>query len=457
MKFLQKHKDKAEADPSPGSPRKKRKTDQAHSKEDEISAYFTSVRPALADQDLNIQTQKPSHEKARRTNHSQPGPSSIVDKAVPTIEPADQTSYLGFGGRGPRCENGGYVSWSESVRIPSVAPAHLRIGAANSSGQLHSTHNGKATGNTDGGEWLHSPPVPPITSKFLVNDRSERFQVLSLLPTNERLSRSHSLPQHTSSPRRINLVDRAASRRTLEHVASPSSMPPCVSTHSDHRRPLRTSNIPESRGHDLPVQPSNRTSHQGISLDRETEPSALEDLGQQTSSSLGRILQECNTAFHERRIAEALQPNAPEPSPHVPVRSNMRQATEVYPTIRSMPSVRFAGVEDIYHPTAPTVFGPSMYDQQEEQCGQADQLLWAEDPLPLTWAMQDEYFNEEEAFGYVAQDWDEEAEVADYGVESGPLVDETNVCQMDDSIADKTHGRSSAVVKPNFWRPHKLY
>jgi hypothetical protein len=459
MNFLQKHKDKAEANPPPGSPRKKRKRDHAHTKEDEISAYFTFVRPALADQDLNIQTQKPSQQKARRTKHSQRETPSVVDKTVPTVEPTDQTSYLKFGGRGPRCESGSYISWSESVRIPSVTPAHFCTEAADSSGQLDSTRAGQAAGNTDGRESLHSTSVPPITSKQLVEDRGARFQVFPLPPMNERLSRSHSLPQRTTSPRPINLMGRAARRRTLEDVASPSSMPPLVSTHSDHPRSIHMSSVPRSRGHDLVVQPPDPTTHRDVSLDRETEPLALEDFGQQTSSSLGQILQDCNTAFHERRIAEALQPNAQEPPPRATVRSNMRQAPKVYPTIRSLPSVRFAGAEDIYPPTAPTVSGPSMYDQQEEQCGQADQLLWAKDTRPMPWAMQDEYFDdddeeeEEEEFDYAEQAWDEEAEVADYGVRIDPLVHETDVCRMD----DRTHGRSSAVVKSGFWRPHKLY
>ncbi|KAF2437369.1 hypothetical protein P171DRAFT_400076 [Karstenula rhodostoma CBS 690.94] len=451
MRFLQKHKGKAEVGPPPGSPRKKRKKDQAHVKEDEISAYFTSVRPTLAEQDLNVHTKKPSHRKLRDASRSLRQPSSVVDQAILTVEPADQTSYPGSGGRGPRHESGSYVSWPESVRVPSLTPAHGRVEAAKSSGQLDSTRGGR-TGNNVGGEVLHSPPIPPITTRHLVDNIGGRFQVSSLPPTNERLSRSHSLPQHTSSPRRINLVDRAARRRTLEDVASPSSMPPFVSTHSGHRR-----HIPASRGHTHCVQPPDPTVHRDVSLDHETEPLAHDDLGQHTSSSLGRILQECNTAFHEKRIAEALQHKSQGPYPRVPVQSNMRQTPEAYPTVRRIPSVRFAGVDELYYPAVPKVAGPSLYERQEEELyGHADQLFYEEGALPPPQDMHDVYFDEE-AFDYAEQDWDDEAELADDGVGADPPVNEADVHHLDGNIADRVHGRAGIVAKPGFWRPHKLY
>ncbi|KAJ4345250.1 uncharacterized protein N0V89_011380 [Didymosphaeria variabile] len=115
MKFLQKHKDKTGVGPLSGSPKKQRKKDQAHAKEEEISAYFTSVRPALAEQELNIQTKKPSPKKLREADSGRRGPPPIVDEAVPTVEPADQTPYSGLEGGGPRHESRSYISWSEST------------------------------------------------------------------------------------------------------------------------------------------------------------------------------------------------------------------------------------------------------------------------------------------------------------------------------------------------------
>ncbi|KAL5379391.1 hypothetical protein DPSP01_008459 [Paraphaeosphaeria sporulosa] len=456
MKFLQKYKDNAEVEQPPESPRKKRKKDQAHGKEDEISAYFTSVRPALARQDPNVQIKRPSHRKLRDVNCSPQQPSPIVDQAIPTVELADQTSYLGIGVRGSRHEIGSYISLSESVRVPSLPPAHGPLEAAKSSGQLDSLHNGR-TGNTITGEVLHSPPIPPITTRHLVGDICGRFQVSSMPPTNERLSRSHSLPQHTSSPRRINLADRAAGRRTPEHVASQSSMPPVLATYNGHRCHLQSHNIPEPRGHDQRVQPPDPTMHRDVILDRETEPAAHDELGQHTSPSLGRILQDCNTAFHEKRAAEALQPKEQEPYPHGPVQSNIKLTTKSYLNARRLPSVRDAGLEEVYYPSVPTVSGPEMSKHQDEELyGYTDQIFDEEDSPPPQ-HMQEEYLDEE-AFDYAEQGWDDEAELVDDDVELDLPVAEAYLHSLDNNtIMERTHSRTDAVPKPGFWRPHKLY
>jgi hypothetical protein len=53
MRFLQKEKDLPESAPQHGATKKKRKKDHTHTKEGEISAFFTAVRPVLAEQDGN--------------------------------------------------------------------------------------------------------------------------------------------------------------------------------------------------------------------------------------------------------------------------------------------------------------------------------------------------------------------------------------------------------------------
>lgn len=51
MKFLQKEKDQPESALPQSVPKKKRKKDHVNTKEDEISAFFTAVRPALAERE----------------------------------------------------------------------------------------------------------------------------------------------------------------------------------------------------------------------------------------------------------------------------------------------------------------------------------------------------------------------------------------------------------------------
>ncbi|KAF1975864.1 hypothetical protein BU23DRAFT_529815 [Bimuria novae-zelandiae CBS 107.79] len=465
MKFLQKDKNQPEAGPLPGSPRKQRKKNQAHAKEDEISAYFTSVRPALAEQDSNSQAKEGSRQKLRSKERSERERFSIVDKVFSTIESVDKSSQLGFGGKGPRHESGGYISWSESVRTPSAATARLRTEAVRNTGQLDPTPGGQEAGCTDGGGLLHSRPAPPTVTKHPDDGSGGRFQVSSVPPTNERLSRSHSLPQHTSSPRRINLVDRAARRRTLDTVVSPSSMPPFVSTHGDHRRgQAHIPTIPKVNDRSLHVQLSEPTGHRDHNPERETEQRAQEEGDQQTSSSLGRILEDCNTAFHERRKAAALHYSIRESSLDVHIPHVTTSNAKVYPAVRRIPIVQLAGVEEVYHPRAPTVYGPSIYEQQEQhQYEFADLTLDPEVTLPVARYPKGEFCDQEE-LDDGEQEWDEEAEMATNGL-CPFLSDGTGAQQFndndddddDDDFVDRMGRRSNDVVKPGFWRPHKLY
>ncbi|KAJ4287984.1 hypothetical protein N0V90_011999 [Kalmusia sp. IMI 367209] len=462
MKFLQKHKDQPETDPQPGSPKKKRKKDQAHAREQEISAYFTSVRPTLAEKDSKIQAKESHRKKLRGIDRSERERSPVVDNAISTVEPTDKISYLGFGGKGPGHESGSYVSWSESIRAPSVMPARPRIESVITNGQLDLVHGGQEAGNTDGGGMLHSRPTPPTMATHLTNGSGERFQVSSLPPTNERLSRSHSLPQHPSSPRRLNLVDRAASRRTLESAASPSSMPPFVPTHSDHQRGhFRTHHVPtifKARNHPLSVQISDPAQIRDNTFERETEQPSMGEGDHQTSSSLGRILEECNTVFHERRKVEALQANnTQEQFLGVPYHRVLRTNSERYPTIREVPTVRFASAEETYRPRAPTLSGPSIYEQQQQRQDDLEHELLDDevDTLQVSDTVQHEYFDGDLDIGERA--WNEEAELTAYCTLLDPVEeDQAYTRQVDDGM-DRAWVRSNIVARPGFWRPNRLY
>ncbi|KAI4917660.1 uncharacterized protein J4E92_009054 [Alternaria infectoria] len=91
MKFLQQHKDEPEPVPRTDASKKKRKKDNEQMKEGEISAFFTSAQPALADKDTNTLPQHPVP-KAKRRRRDQ---SSVDDIAIPTVEATGQASYLG--------------------------------------------------------------------------------------------------------------------------------------------------------------------------------------------------------------------------------------------------------------------------------------------------------------------------------------------------------------------------
>ena len=462
MKFLQRNKGRPEANQLPGSPRRKRKRDQAHAKEEEISAYFTSVRPALVEQNSKIQAKEGSHQKLQGNSCSERERSSVRN-AILTVEPADKVSCLGFGDRGPQHESESYISWSESIRPPSTTPACLRLDAVGSTSQLGSKPDGQEAGNTLSGKMLHSRPAPPTVTPHLTNDNGGRFQVSSLPLRSDRISRSQSLPQQTSSPHRINLVDRAARRRALDTAASPSSMPPFVSTHSDHRHRQnylrRVPAVRETRDHSVFIQKPELTRPRVNHPKRKTQYSTNEESNQQTSSSLGHILQDCNTAFHKRRKGEGPRAYCRGSSPDVPVQSILRSNSQLCAHIRTMPTVRFADVERVDRSKAPALYGPSIYGQQEQrQFHVAPQTLHSGYVLPSHADLQDGYFGDEE-LNCEEEAREEEAELEVYDFDL-PMMYEPNPQQVEDTFAENTYGmrdRGNGVAKPGFWRPHKLY
>lgn len=133
MKFLRKRKEPAEEVNQDKSQSKRRKKDQTHNDDHEISAYFASARPFLAEKDTNVQSKPmPSfcgpnlvspHTRRDRKSTSLPS-------AIPTVE-LPEKPYLGFGSRGLQPDGNSYFSWSDSIRAPSEAPAFQRAATIN--------------------------------------------------------------------------------------------------------------------------------------------------------------------------------------------------------------------------------------------------------------------------------------------------------------------------------------
>ncbi|KAF3046458.1 hypothetical protein E8E12_009641 [Didymella heteroderae] len=107
--------------------KKRQKKDHARTKEEDISAFFTTARPALAETDGNVQaksecpTGASAAPKADRPR-LMADPSRASEIAVPTVESESKASYLGFTGQGPRHESTSCFSWLESICAPTVTP-----------------------------------------------------------------------------------------------------------------------------------------------------------------------------------------------------------------------------------------------------------------------------------------------------------------------------------------------
>ncbi|KAJ4372204.1 hypothetical protein N0V83_003978 [Neocucurbitaria cava] len=419
MKFLQQQKDQPELIPEAEPPKKKRKSNYTHTKEDEISAFFTSVRPVLAEKDGNIQAKGTSrtHDTSLELRHRERGRSSLaVEDAtptVPTIEVSDKASYLGFGSRGPRHESTSVVSWSDSTREPSTKPALARTKHVLYFRRLDSINPGEHGKTTDKQDVSFKRPAPLSSGPRRTNGTSERFEVSSLAPSRQRVSRSQSHPRYTSSPRRVNLVDRAAKFRSTDTIDSPSSMPPVAPVHAaaiDARQVQVADEYNASKFRAASIaSPGASSTYRQPTLDGEDTDAGFNP---QTSSDLGRVIQKCNSTFHERR--RAATPQRRHPMPEILSRfadeaeSQSSRGFMLYPANHRTPIVRFAGVENRAPPLT-SLAGPSIYEQQAQRQQLPLQPMAEENFLQDTDIAQ-ECFDETEDMGCGTQNWEESPE-----------------------------------------------
>jgi hypothetical protein len=459
MKFLQKqHQEQPELLSHPPT-KKKLKKDHAQTKEGEISAFFTSVRPALAETNANttVKHSRPDHDAVVESQQRGRAHSSVNDAGVPTIKTANKASYLGFGSRSPWHDSNSYVSWSESIRGPSTTPARPHIEPAVSYHQPVLNSRRQYETNPDRDSAPFKRPAPPSPNKQNTEGTTEHFRVSSLAPSHNRVSRSQSHP-HTSSPRRLNLVDRSAKFQSTDTAGSPSSMPPFVPTHArakvHHAQPASSSKGVRSRT--TPILGLN-----ALPDDQQHDSSSgymeADDV-LATSSGLGKVLQQCNDSFQERRQAATPRRRYTEqidPS-HSTYTRRRQDRTNTHPTTQRVSTVRFA--EPPYQePMLPNFVGPSIYEQQAQRQQLPLQHPFQEDIDQDSYSLEQQYLEENEGPRFKGWDWEEMAgEPMSYGlVENGGTYVAGNAFPADELVQDPRPENN--VVAPGFWRPNKLY
>lgn len=465
MKFLQKHKDQPEAPHHAGLPKKKRKKDHAQAKHEEISAYFTSVRPPLAEKDVNIQAKEGGRRQSLvlDSGHGRER-SSLIDNSIPTVELPGKAEYLSLGSRGPRHESGSYVSWSESVRAPRVTPIRAGAGSTTSTGQLDSGHGRQEGLNSGGAHVLHSlVPAPPSVPKRLTDSSHERFAVSSLTPANHRISSSQSVPGRTFSLRPLHLNEQIGRHKMNEARPSPSSIPAAIPAHSvsnlacGYPEHVESGTKSESLSH---TKNFDAIQHGPDDIHERSNGRVMVNVDPQTSSSLGKLLQECNSAFDEerRQAATSRRPDNMHMAPS-DVLNNVRAAIETssYKTIRRLPTVRFSDVET-YRPLMPNYSAPCIYEQQARQQRmmhqqQANGEGLTQGIFPI--------LDDQVSIGRGEVDYDEQEwrpipeEPMAYGLDVEILEDFRRSYDVEES--EERFNQTDNVVARGFWRPHKLY
>lgn len=458
MKFLQNNHGGNDHTAQPPDAKKKRKKDHARTREEDISAFFTTVRPVLADTDGNIQaksrcpTGRSAGAKADRPRRTR-DPSKAPDNAVLTMDSEGKASYMGFGSRGPRHESTNYLSWSESICAPSVTPGRPkntstvhdeRIDAWNR--EIDKVSHGRGTAGHQ--------EVP----SSIIRDReiatSNRFRVSSVAPMPSGLLRSQSLPQPSSSPRRPNLVDRAVNRHTNEDVTSPSSVLPVLRgrVNAGHQEvsttegSVKTSHVSENAE---PMQ--GRASTNVVrGHPAHSRPPKLPGLG--------------GTLQHYNEIFEAEPQQAPsrrgrraktQTPPRYP--GAVRQTRHsLYPRIAEAPTVRFVATEG-RSTMLPNFSGPSIYVQQEQR-QRLPTHLGVEDDGGYRYpdGVGQEYMSETGILDHEDfEDWSDEQ--LPYGLMKDMDDDIEGLDYGADDVKQMQEPEHTSVVTRGFWRPNRLY
>lgn len=452
MRFLQKEQPSPEPNIQQVAPKKKRKSDHAQTKEGEISAYFTTTRPALIEKDGNAPSQPvltvPDMD-TRNRGYKQTQSRKSTDVVATTEGP-----YLGFGSRGPRHESTSYVSWSESVREPEVTfprpeqPSSSHLEHAKS---LRPDWMRHATSNA---QHARANQTTPHADNRASNSSNERFRISSVVDPPPRISRSHSYPQRSSSPRKVNLIDRAAKVRGTESITSPSTLPPHV---------LNESPLPEA-GHNATAQ-GRETSHAAAAnaLWQPNHTTRIDttftDGGQQSSSDLENIIRHCNHSVLDRDLT-AEQPDGLFMTSDLNTNDQSNAGVGRVPVAQHeelrRPTVRFSHVEVPFSNEVLIYSGPSFYERQARE--QRAASLCQEDIVD----MDESYLSGQDLMYapdtqmYNEQDWDDGRELLYDEGEMLEGFDGSGRAQFPEDRVQKLPS-DDGVVARGFWRPNKLY
>lgn len=462
MKFLQKHEDQPEI-PVGHVAKKKRKQSHVHSKEGEISAYFAAVRPVLAEKDKNssvedgqcVQNTMPSTTRRKREQIS------AVKSAIPTIEMPDQATYLGFGSRGPCHGSTSYVTWSDSNRAVSATPACSQRKPTTHNEQIEPADLDGAGPKADVAESVFIRPAAPAWHRQTTEGTTENFNVSSMDATHHRMSRSHSCPQHTSSPKRPNLVDRAAKLSATTVNASTSSMPPIMPVHAVSRG-QRVASLESPK--DLKFEATRPSSTKSFSFSFHGQPVAGRESVKtrsdvRSSSDFEQVLQHCNDTLHaQRREATPRRDRAMRVQSNHSMDSTERHAdNHSYPAIHRIPTVRFLEV-DSRAPTRASFAGPSIYEAQAQRQQRPMRTTYTDSNSPHLHDFDQDHLTDVRTVSHHDYDWEdplEEALSLDFEVGQSETYD------MENAHIEDTGGqqgvRENGVVAPGFWRPNRLY
>jgi hypothetical protein len=440
---------------------KKQKRDQAHNKEEEISAFFTSVRPTLADASRNRQATS-DHQSSRisksyispnrkRARERELEETSIFHEVVPTVEKQGSTPYLNPSG-GLSQGDTSQISWSESHRILSRTSGIVRVVPTIDIGHSGSTRPSRDTTNV---EHLRNPSS--VVTQKKPRGTTELLRVQSSThPIQDDRAKSLSCHASVSSPRRLNLNnkgERIVVDNRAVSVAASSSLPTFPVIEAQPSGDIDTSKTSEAKLEPL-------TGLQTTSLyRRQILPGTMEDARVHArTSSLDVVLQECVDAVNEHHCVQ------------IPPARDSRRAVRFRP---DEAEVRYDGAEsnrvaqkdyniqpseqNLYLSRAPNFAGPSIYELQEQYRDTDDNIDL--DPA----CFEQSYISDRDDNGLNIGSWEglvmEEPSWHDAMYEAPGRAGERGVDYGNVPVAQIAQLPivESHIGTSRFWRPNKLY
>ncbi|KAK5150484.1 hypothetical protein LTR04_006798 [Oleoguttula sp. CCFEE 6159] len=348
MKFLQKPKDHQDEQPNPS--KKTRKKDRTLVQQDEISSYFDTKRPVLAERHHNI----PSKTVPPAQNGSIP--SQLSTRRHPTSASVDsprastelpERAFLGLGGRGNRPPSTSCVSWSDSVHPPPTSPprfihaqAIVEVGQLEGAAPRYYGHCGATRASVERLQKdVHRGP-----DRFGKADREH--QKIST----ERIAEPVVDEQYAlRAP--FNAPPTRGQRLDVEYATGAEQLPvaPLDADGRDTRSQSRLTPLPRSekirasieRPKASPRSQSGKISAV-VSCDDEKE-----NVDPKVSSPLGKLLRHCDEALADQSVREILQSTQS---------NENRFKGPSAPSFRSIPRIRvWEPSQDDYDYTAPSL------------------------------------------------------------------------------------------------------
>jgi hypothetical protein len=460
MAFLKKKEGDSEPVARVAASNKRQRRDHAHNKEEEISAFFTSVRPTLAD--ANRKRQATSDHQSTRVSKSQASSnrkqvrereleeSSIVVGVAPTVEKQGNVPYLDPSG-GLSQGHTSQTSCSESHCTLSRTPGFVRITPTIDADCSGSAKHKRGTADTE-----HLPYPSAMAAQKKDHDIAELLRVSSVKFMRDDVAKSQPCPPSMSSSRGLDPKN-GSERRCVVHngtlsVVELPNLPIFPSIETQSGETINASKNPETKS-------GSSTGLQSTSAWRqETLPSTMEDVGVHArTSSLGLVLQECSDAVNRQQCKET--------STGKDFRRAVRFHSENEGTWHDHFESKLVAQEDrnilpsepnLHSSRVPSFAGPSIYELQEQRHGTRKKIHLDPDCFVqgiIIDGDEDGFDGEnweglviEEPMGYDAVHASRRADERDVDHGYAPIVQ-----------AERLPMAESHIGMSRFWRPNKLY